>query len=56
MHLHRGVTAWILVATLTGNFDCVARYVLALLRQNARHVSRRAGSERDEQKLDWRRC
>src|SRR5689334_3678379 len=56
MYVHRRETTWIIVATLSGNFNGVARHVLSLLFENARNVGRRTRAKRHEQQLNRRSC
>lgn len=48
MYGHRREAPWIVIATLSGNFDDVARHMLSLLLENARHVGCSTRAERDE--------
>src|SRR5215213_146759 len=53
MHIHRSVTAWIFIATRSGNLDDVTRDVLSFLSEDAGHVSCSACAQCNEQKLHW---
>ena len=52
MHVHRRETPWIIIATHSGNFNDVARHVLPLLLENARHVGCGTRSERDQKQFN----
>ena len=52
VHVHRRETPWIIIATHSGNFNDVARHVLPLLLENARHVGCGTRSERDQKQFN----